>query len=240
MCNVEHFSTSGGDNNKLPGDDVIPPLHLEWVVDASRPAGVQTITTDPIAVCVVSVLDESGGAGQLRDIASPMPPSTPIWVWCLAAIPVLALAWLAIRRRRQRAEPEVPVPRTPPHLIALQALQRLLDEGLIERGEFDLFHTRLSWIVRRYIEHRFGYRMSVRTSDEFVNEMRRDPTTLGPYQDTLREFLTLCDRVKFARWIPDRPSVDGAVAACRGFLGETGQSDETDACTSEFAAEGEA
>ena len=48
------------------------------------------------------------------------------------------------------------VARVPPHVKALAALQALVAEDLVAKGDIEQFYHRISGILREYIEDRFG------------------------------------------------------------------------------------
>ena len=183
----------------------------------------RTIETQSITITVVSVIPDSEEPPELRDIAPPvaMPGLSP-WLYFLMGVGATALAlagyWL-LRQRRKRAEKEAAA--EPPHQVAMRELQRLLAEDLVEKGEAKLFYLRLSNILRRYIEDRFAIRAPEQTTEEFLDDLRRDNAFADLQKELLEEFLRHCDLVKFAEHQPSREEVDGAVNSCAQFIAET-------------------
>jgi hypothetical protein len=152
-----------------------------------------------------SVTNAPGALTGLRD---PLDPWTiiPIWEWVIgSAIALLLLGlvlfafmvWWRARKRRLNKVPEPPPP-LPAHVRARQQLEgalRLLSDP-------NRFCTELSWILRRYLEDRFGWNVPDRTTEEFLHELRRHEELPESLRTLLAEFLVGCDMVKFARHDP--------------------------------------
>ncbi|MEZ5363751.1 MAG: DUF4381 family protein [Bryobacterales bacterium] len=144
----------------------------------------------------------------------------------MLALALLGGLWLWWRSQRKPAP--VPVePLRPIDEIALSELDALVAEGLAEQGRIKELYGRVSDILRRYIEARFGLRAPEQTTEEFLSELRR---TLGfdpAHRALLRQFLEHTDMVKFAESRPIPPQIDATLAACRRFITETKPKPET-------------
>ncbi len=197
----------------LPGDYEIPSLTV--IVNQTT-----ELSTSPISVRVESVLEDPQDA-DLRDISAPVDIPVPRWWWgtatmALAAL-LAALAWWRRRRIAARSIPRV----VPPHESALAALAALLEAGLPGPEGIEDFFLRLSDIVRRYVEDRFGVRAPEQTTEEFLTAMADESAVAAEHQRLLRSFLEEADLVKFARLVPGREAVEGAVEAARNFVRQT-------------------
>lgn len=208
------------------GDLEVPALALRFI-DA-RGAGEPiegTLESQALAVSVRSVL---AGDEQARDIrgAVELPGAGTISTWLiglsiLAATSGAALLALWLARRRRRAAEAAFEPEPPAHAWAMAALAQLEREGLLEQGAFEPFYTRLSDIVRRYIEKRFGLMAPERTTDEFLAEARRGDALSEGHKTLLEGFLRAADMVKFALHLPRGEDAREALGAARGFVEET-------------------
>lgn len=219
------------------GDVEIPTIELSFTdareqTVADRGAPLDTaIATDPLTVHVQSVLRGDESEADYRDIRGavevPVAGEGINWVRVLfiAALGLLVLGALAaavlalVLIRRSKAQ-QTPPPR-PPHVQAAQALDELAAAGLIEQGAFHAFYTRLSGIVRLYIEQRFGLMAPERTTDEFLREAERDARLSVAHRELLTTFLRAADMVKFARFEPAPDEAHAALDAARGFVVET-------------------
>lgn len=217
-----------------PGELTIPALLVSSWQQGLAEAPVIELSTEPLPVTVDSLLAAGEGA-QLSDIAPPV--AQP---WSRAGLigaglgGLLLLTLLFYLWRRRAGKQELPPPALPPHLLADQALEALLSEGLLEAGRLKLFYERVSNILRQYIERRFGLQAPERTTEEFLAELGgggSPPFTGRPaagafggllaQRRLLQDFLSHCDLVKFARYHPATAEVERSVALCRQFIKET-------------------
>ena len=199
----------------LPGDYAIPPIDVKRATDA--------LITEEIAVKVTSVLPADVPEPDIKEIAPPFDlAGLPPWAYALITAGVLALAAAAYyfwRRRKKEVEAAIPV--IPPHELAFEELEKLLAEDLIAQGQIKPFYLRLSNILRRYIEGRFGLHAPESTTEEFLEDLRAGTDFSSEQKSLLRRFLQHCDLVKFAKHEPGQDEVDLAVGSCRTFIDET-------------------
>ncbi len=111
----------------------------------------------------------------------------------------------------------------PPHVKALKLLRDLRNEGLIDKGEVDLYHRRLSNILREYIEGRFRIHAPEQTTEEFIWEMSLTKRIKGEYQTILRDYLKQCDLIKFARYRPPAEYHNEALTIAEDFVKNTAE-----------------
>jgi hypothetical protein len=138
------------------------------------------------------------------------------WWWLLILVAVLALAyWLWKRRPVTDATKATPPPT--PYELAIRALQRLREEN----PPVEEFYTRLSDIVRHYLEGRFYLRAPERTTEEFLYEVSQDNTLAQEHKDLLGAFLQESDLVKFARHHPEQSDIQRALEAAEKFVRDT-------------------
>jgi hypothetical protein len=147
------------------------------------------------------------GTNDLRDIKPPVEiPSGWAWAgWVLGALAVAALAFLALRywRKRRAQAPQVPV--IPAHIRAKQKLREAL-AIISQPREFCIL---VSDTVRWYLEERFDFHAPDRTTEEFLYELQGTNLLTPDQKNSLGEFLRCCDMVKFARYEPGRPELQG-------------------------------
>lgn len=181
---------------------------------------------DEVVVTVESVLARAAGATDIRNIKPPEEPPVDWRPYYLAGAALAALAALALlaSRLRRRAARAHPVPPPPPHEIALEELERLRARRLIEEGAFKEYYSRLSAIVRAYVERRFGLRSPEMTTEEFLLTSARSGRLDHAHRALLGEFLTESDLVKFARHLPTIEASARAWASARRFVEETASS----------------
>jgi hypothetical protein len=109
----------------------------------------------------------------------------------------------------------------PAHELAYEALRRLVAENLIKQGEIKVFYRRLSGIVRRYIENRFGLHAPEQTTEEFLTGLEAAQEYPGTYKPLLKTFLNHCDLVKFAEYQPQAEDIQKTFDSCMAFINGT-------------------
>jgi hypothetical protein len=204
------------------GQVEIPSLEFA-AADPEGAAAPEAIRSDPLVVSVASLL-EPGVAledfAAIRGAVEVPVPGAPWWLaWPAGAVAGLTIAFLLWRRRRGTAAAAVPPPL--PHEWARRELAALAAADLVRQERFHEFFVRLSDIVRRYLELRYGLSAPERTTAEFIREMGGHPV-LGPeHQRLLAEFLRAADLVKFALHRPPAREAEAALAAAGGFVEQT-------------------
>jgi hypothetical protein len=207
------------------GTLVLPSLLIALpAADATDTAttSVRTLTSQPITIPITSLFNEWDEVPtHLRPLKPPVERVEEVSRWPLfvglASVAALCLgAFTLLLRRLLR-----PGPPPPAHAVALQSLDALAGDGLAAAGRVHEFHVRLTDIVRRYIEGRFGIRAPERTTPEFLAEARTSDAFTDDQRRRLAELLTAADRVKFGGVRPDATSCEGSLASARAFVTET-------------------
>jgi hypothetical protein len=125
--------------------------------------------------------------------------------WLVIAIIALAVIYLLARllpRNPLRRFVRPPAPVEPAHMIALRELYRLKDEELWQKGEVKEYYSRLSDILRRYIDDRYGIMSPELTTDETVRMLQKAAVTTHDQMSLVKELLSVSDMVKFAKYLP--------------------------------------
>lgn len=192
-----------------PGSTTLPPIQLGVL----RADGTLTsLSTEPVQAKIISVLDPEAPAG----LNAPQPP-VALWVddytlaWAgggsAALLGALAL-FLALRRREQTAEAPT---RRPPHVVALEKIERVSSSGWLERGDYMPFYVNLSEAIREYLGRRFGFHGTELTTTELLERMEHIERPDALSHDELRAWLDHCDLVKFSGYEPARREADQAL-----------------------------
>jgi len=210
------------------GPQAIPPLLVEFVdrrpgrPSAPEDQDAYELLTERIDFEVSSVLPEDA-ALELRAALGPLPPRpTPgglPWPWLLAGVLlVAAVAPFALRTLRgSLAERR----RLSAYQVARGELDALLYGERPQPANMDRFFVRLSGVIRRYLEDRFGLRSPELTTEEFLQELARSPDLFAQHRDLLAAFLERADLVKFANYVPDESGVQESIEAAQRFLEDT-------------------
>ena len=156
---------------------------------------------------------------DIHDIKGLVPlPHEWWWLWLVLAAAAAAITfWLWRRRHQSGASAFVAAPPTP-YETAIRELRRLREE----KPPVEEFYTRLSDIVRQYLEGQMGLRAPERTTEEFLYEVSRDQSLSANHRELLGAFLQEADLVKFAKFQPGTEEMRRAMEAAEKFVEESG------------------
>jgi hypothetical protein len=128
----------------------------------------------------------------------------PYIVVGLLLITMLFLYIRYLRKKRQAVETaqKPDIPPVPAHIWALGELDELVREKLWQQGKVKLYYSRLTDIIRRYIELRYSVPAMEQTTEEIVGAFTKNGKISVSILSSLGELLQLADLVKFAKWTP--------------------------------------
>jgi hypothetical protein len=184
------------------GKYTIPALTVQY--KTSKNSG--TLKSNPISIGVAGVKVDT--SKDIKDIKPPLSLGISwqeILPYILGAIAAILLLWLInyIRKKRKKGEKiyQPQVPSRPAHEIALEALRKLEAEKLWQEGRVKEYHSRVSDIVRTYIEQTMSINAMEMTTDAIlcaceIKSLNQKNT------DELQELLERADLVKFAKYQP--------------------------------------
>lgn len=127
------------------------------------------------------------------------------WIWALVIAGVIlligGLAWIIKRLNNKREAAAQEESKVPPYEEAIQALEALEKEQLLDQGLVKEFHIRLSNIFKRYLSRKMKANKMYLTTDQVLIDLN----TSGLDKDqmsVLANALYLGNAVKFAQFIP--------------------------------------
>jgi len=159
------------------------------------------------------------GAGDIRALKPPIEiPNGWLWVaWILAGIALAIIVYFAWRYWRKKADEPVVIPVIPPHERARLKLQ----EALALLSQPRPFCILVSDTIRLYLEERFNFHAPERTTEEFLHELKATDLLQPQQKESLGEFLSVCDMVKFARYEPGLPELQALHESAVRLIDET-------------------
>ena len=134
---------------------------------------------------------------------------------------VSAIYLIATRTRKAKAAEAIESrPKEAPHIVAIRQLEQLSAQKLWQNGQHKLYYTRLTDILREYLEGRFGVGAMEMTTDEIVVAIKGLELTKKQLAD-LGDLLREADLVKFAKHSPDAETNEGAYYKVYYFVEES-------------------
>ncbi len=185
----------------------VPPV----IAELKSESGIKRFFSDysPLEVMRVKIAPADTTA-KIFDIIKPYrAPVTlgEILPWLLLVAVVGVLIWAIIRyiRNRKKTEKgiEVVINPDPAHIIAFRELEKLRDEKLWQNGEIKLYYTRLTEILRQYLENRFRVFSLELTTSETLEALVKTGFKKDASYTQLKTVLTGADLVKFAKYKPE-------------------------------------
>jgi hypothetical protein len=127
------------------------------------------------------------------------------WVLIISLLGVLI--WLLIRyirkHRKSTTGVEIIANPDPAHVIAFRELEKLREDKLWQKGEVKYYYTKLTEILRQYLENRFRvYSLELTTAETLAALLKTGFKKDGSYNQ-IKTVLTGADLVKFAKYNPE-------------------------------------
>jgi len=198
------------------GDLKIPSLHIDY----RNPDGtIGSISSSEIILNIQSVLDP-----KTQDIMGTKPPLRIIekdytLLWTVGGLVALGLAAALLLRRLSKRTIQEQMPAAPmsPEEMSLKELESIAGAGLLERGLWKEYYSRISDVLRRFVELRRGITAMEMTTSEVLRALRKsfqENSHLTLLQGVLEE----SDLVKFAKYIPADGQAREALNNARSFV----------------------
>jgi hypothetical protein len=213
------------------GDVEVPPVAVRARQGNGEPI---EIPSPSVRVHVTSNLGAEAPADSTHASVKPadlkparVPPRDwrPLWIALAAAAIGFALALIVLRRLRRRPRPEiVPVaPKTPTRPaweIALEELDRVVADRLVERGELSRQYEAVTDALRRYLENRWGVPALESTTDDVRRLLQTAPVPPA-FAGRVVTLLSEADLVKFAKGRPEPHAARACETRARELVVET-------------------
>lgn len=183
----------------------------------------QETITNEVELEVKSILGDETENADIKDIKGPVGFPNRLYLYILsgtAIAAVIAAVVFFILKRKKKAVETVAPPR-PAHELAYEALTELEKKDYPGTGRIKEYYIALSDIVRRYLENRFQLRAPEMTTEEFLLSVRQSKELNSDQKGLLREFLSHCDMVKFARYNPETSEIEKSHSSALRLIDQT-------------------
>jgi hypothetical protein len=144
------------------------------------------------------------------------------WWWAiLGVVLVLLFFWIRflIKFLKKKQEPDIFKSKLSPYDEAMQSLDNLDKEQLLQNNEVKAYHTRLTDIFKRYISRKTKmYKMHL-TSDEMLIELG-DYNVSKEQVSAFANCIRMGNAVKFAKFIPSQQESETCLQQVRAMITE--------------------
>jgi len=185
----------------------LPPVYAE----IKNENGLKRFYSDYAQLEVIRVeIAPADTTAKIFDIIKPY--SAPVTLgeilpWLLVVILLSVIVWAAIRYlpklKRINKEVEKVIDPDPAHIIAFRELEKLKQYQLWQKGEIKNYYTRLTEILRQYLENRFSVFSLELTTTETLEALINTGYKKDSSYKQLKSILTGADMVKFAKYNPE-------------------------------------
>jgi hypothetical protein len=203
----------------------IPPFPVAFA-ESDTSQKYQIIQSEPLEITVNSVLGAEDN--EIRDIKPPLAIPLNYWRWVIfgsVALTVILAILLVIYYFHWRKK-GIPLfrkePVRPAHEIALEDIEAFSQQWseLFQEGEYKQIFTRVSEILRRYLENRYF----VKALEETTTEIRQSLEEIDLENDSRFQaigVLEFSDLVKFAKFIPSEDNILSNIESLENFIHAT-------------------
>ena len=187
------------------GEYEIPSIEIGY--STAKDTTLDYIKTEPIKILVESLNPDN--AGDIRDIKPPIEPLKDysrliiVAIVCFFVLLLVVFLIYYIKRRKQGKSllPKRQEPPRPAHEIAFGALEALVASDLLAKGRVKEYYIELSDILRNYVQGRYYITALEKTTSELIESMNNEEVP-SDHVNVLHAFLSKCDMVKFAKYVP--------------------------------------
>ncbi|MEZ4987387.1 MAG: hypothetical protein R2795_20475 [Saprospiraceae bacterium] len=207
---ITHFDT---------GYHVLPPLAVIYTLNGRR----DTAFSGDLGLRVLAPpVNQETTLQPNKDIQEEPLRLIDFLPWLLVVLLIAATVWLILRSRHKAKKEQQfpPPPPVPAHQVALEKLQQLEQEALWQKGEGKAYQSRLTYILREYLENRFDMRALEATTAVINKDLQaaiEDKTMVAQ----LGRWLEIADMVKFAKATPTAEQHVAALQYIRFFVQQT-------------------
>ncbi len=206
----------------------LPPFRFVLNGDTGNPVLTEAILFQVQTVHVDTAKGFKDIKGPIQVKFSILDYFTYILLGLLGLIIIAGIVWFIIwssRKRTPVAVVEEPKIIIPPHIVALEELEKLAMKKLWQEGKIKEYYTSITDILREYIYGRYEIGAPEMTSDEILFSLKRKDIPEAMKQK-LREILVLADLVKFAKENPLPNDHEFCLNASIDFVKETAIKEE--------------
>lgn len=165
--------------------------------------GVDTIFSKPTYINILGVQLDSTGLRDIKEVFHVKRTMRDfMWLWFLLLAIVLGLVFYFIllpRITRRKGVFEKEEEREPAHIIALRELDKLKAQKLWQQEQVKEYYSKLTAIIRKYLENQFTIQAMEETTHEILRDIRLRGLDGKLKMNDLEALLNLADQIKFAK-----------------------------------------
>ncbi len=201
------------------GEWYIPSFQFHTVTQKDS-LGKENLRTDSLALFVHTVaVDTTKPFKPIKEIRAVPFNLLDYWKYIMGGLIVLlvVLYFIFFYKKKTKPKQEKTVPQIPPYEQAAKGLDQLEKEQLWQKGEIKTYYSRLTDILRLFIQRQYQINAMEQTSDELLEKIKQ-VTRLNQRRADLNYILQTADLAKFAKLQPSREEHEGCMEKARGVV----------------------
>jgi len=166
-----------------------------------------TVYTEPTYLEVIGVpIDTTNTVRDIKSVEKVPVTIGEVMQYLIPALILAAIIYFAviyfIRKKKNKPIFKPAKPEEPAYITALRELDKIKAQKLWQQKQLKEYYTRITYVVRWYIEKRFSFNALEQTSDEILEKVHSCSVDDINYSN-LAQLLNLADLVKFAKGEPN-------------------------------------
>ena len=188
-----------------------------------------SLSTEGLLLNVMSVSTDQNS--EIKDIKEPFDAEyefKDFLKWIILLLTIILIVYILkkyVFNKKEKVEKKIIKKIVPAHITALKELNNIEKKELWQSGKIKQYHSGISEILRKYMEHRFKFIALELTTDEILLNIE---TTISREEHIqLKQVLQRADLAKFAKSKPNEEENKQSMELAKRFVDKTKKSEKT-------------
>jgi hypothetical protein len=181
------------------------------------------LSTEGLLLNVMSVSTDQNS--EIKDIKEPLDAEyefKDFMIWIILLLTIILIVYLLkkyVFNTKDKVEKKIIKKIIPAHITALKELNHIEQKELWQSGKIKQYHSGISEILRKYMEHRFQFIALELTTDEILSHIKNN-ISREEYVE-LQQVLQRADLAKFAKSKPNEEENKQSMELAKRFVDKT-------------------
>ena len=187
-----------------------------------------SLSTEGLLLNVMSVSTDQNS--EIKDIKEPLDAEyefKDFLIWIILLLTIILIVYLLkkyVFNKKEKVEKKIIKEIVPAHITALKELNNIEKKELWQSGKIKQYHSGISEILRKYMEHRFKFIALELTTDEILSNIEN--TISREEHVELKQVLQRADLAKFAKSKPNEEENKQSMELAKRFVDKTKKSEK--------------
>ena len=187
-----------------------------------------SLSTEGLLLNVMSVSTDQNS--EIKDIKEPLDAEyefKDFLIWIILLLTIILIVYLLkkyVFNKKEKVEKKIIEEIVPAHITALKELNNIEKKELWQSGKIKQYHSGISEILRKYMEHRFKFIALELTTDEILSNIEN--TISREEHVELKQVLLRADLAKFAKSKPNEEENKQSMELAKRFVDKTKKSEK--------------